>query len=77
MKTKDRIKEEIGFEKLLLTLLIAIISSLSSWTWNNEKVLLGIIATALYSLCFIFAIAAFLSFLKIKLKIKELDKYES
>lgn len=77
MKTKDRLKEEIGFETLLLTLLVAVVSSLSSWTWSNEKVLLGIITSVLYSLCATFTVIAFVLFFKIKLKIREIDKYES
>jgi hypothetical protein len=48
MKTKDRIKEEIGFEKLLLTLLVAIASSLSSWTWGNINSLPMVLLVTLY-----------------------------
>ncbi len=76
MKTKDRLKEEIGFEKLLLTLLVAVISSFSSWTWSNQVVLLSAEVNMLYSLCVILAIMAFIIFVKIKLKIRELDQYE-
>jgi uncharacterized membrane protein YphA (DoxX/SURF4 family) len=76
MKIKDRIKEEIGLEKLLMTLLVAVISSLSSWAYNNEESLLKEIVYFLYSLSFILGIIAAISFTKIKLKIKELDSYE-
>ncbi len=76
MKTRDRIKEEIGLEKLLLTLLVAIVSSFTSWTWSNQKVLSEIIVNSLYFLSIILIIIAFMLFVKIKLKIKELDRYE-
>jgi len=76
MKTKDRIKEEIGFEKLLLTLLVAIASSLSSWTWGNINSLPMVLLVTLYFLCIVCAVFASMSFVKIKLKIKELDTYD-
>ena len=76
MKTRDRIKEEIGLEKLLLTLLVAIVSSFTSWTWSNQKVLSEIIVNSLYFLSIILIIIAFMLFVKIKLKIRELDRYE-
>ncbi|NBV06410.1 MAG: hypothetical protein EBS06_04125 [Proteobacteria bacterium] len=76
MKTKDRIKEEIGLEKLLLTLLVAIISSISSWTWSNKVTLSFAVVIFLYVLCVILSTIAFAFFLKVKLKIKELDNYE-
>lgn len=76
MKTKDRLKEEISFEKLLLTLLVAIISSISSWTWSNKIALPIAVVVVLYFLCAIFSASAFVIFTKIKLKIKELDLYE-
>jgi hypothetical protein len=58
MKAKDRLKEEIGLEKLLLTLLVAILSSLSSWTWSNKIILPHAIVGMLYFLCLVAAIAA-------------------
>ena len=76
MKTKDRIKEEIGLEKLAMTLLVATISSLLSWTWGNHELLLKEITYFFYVLSFILGIIAIISFIKIKLKIKELDYYE-
>ncbi len=76
MKTKDRIKEEIGLEKLIMTLLVAVISSFLSWTWSNREILPEEIMFFLYFLSFICATAACMSFFKIKLKIKELDNYE-
>ncbi len=76
MKTRDRIKEEIGLEKLIMTLLVAVISSFLSWTWSNREILPEEIMFFLYFLSFICATAAGMSFFKIKLKIKELDNYE-
>jgi hypothetical protein len=76
MKTKDRIKEEISLEKLFLTLLIATVSSLLSWTWNNQETLLKEISYFLYLLSIVGSVTALISFIKIKIKIRELDHYE-
>ena len=73
MKTKDRIKEEIGLDKLIMTLLVAVISSFLSWTWSNREILPPEVVGFLYLLSFICGLVAMISFVKIKLKIKELD----
>lgn len=77
MKSKDRIKEEIGFDKLLLTIFIATISSISSWTLSNMTILPRSIIMVIGTFLLIFGIIAIITFSKIKLKILELDKYES
>lgn len=72
-KTRDRLKEEIGLEKLIMTILVATITSLLNWTWNHKEFLSEEIVYFLYLLTFYLTIAAFISFTKIKFKIKELD----
>jgi len=76
MKTKDRIKEEIGLEKLLLTIVTAMFSSVVSWLFNHiesnlviQKAVMFLIAISLFTLASIF-------FTKITAKIKNLDLYE-
>lgn len=41
MKTKDRIKEEIGFYKLLVVITSAITFSSVSWLFNNVSIILS------------------------------------
>lgn len=77
MKTKDRLKEEIGFEKLLLTLLVAVVSSLSSWAWSNREILSEKITGFIYLFLIFLVITSFLIFIKIKFKIRELDHYDN
>ena len=76
MKTKDRIKEEIGLEKLLLIIAVAILSSFASWTWSNREIFPMTLLVTFYFLCAFFGLISLISFVKIKLKIKELDSYE-
>lgn len=40
MKTKDRLKEEIGFDKLIMTIAAAMFSSLAGWLFTNRGFLL-------------------------------------
>ncbi len=73
MKTKDRIKEEIGLYKLLMTITSAIFVSLTSWLFQslgNSGLFVAILAvvSALFSLS-----AMIFFFLNIDIKIKELD----
>ncbi len=77
MKTKDRIKEEIGFDKLLLTLMIATISSVLSWVWNSNAILSSVIIITVSVFLLFLSIISIITFFKIKFKIVELDKYES
>ncbi len=74
MKTKDRIKEEIGLNKLLITIFSAIEMSLFTWVWNNEKVITEKILPycVVYSLLIMIIMIYFLTYSKIK----ELDKYD-
>jgi hypothetical protein len=73
MKSKDRIKEEIGLYKLLMTIFSAIASSTLGWLFSNIGdmsifyLLIGII-TAIFSL-----ISIFILFFKINTKIEDLD----
>lgn len=76
MKTKDRIKEEIGLDKLLMTLSVAIVSSLLSWAWSNREVLSKEMIIFCYFLVFVCMSLSAISFVKIKLKMRELDCYE-
>ena len=76
MKSKDRIKEEIGLYNLLLTVALAVFISLMSWMWNNSSassiwsniiIFIAIIMVSIFILIFL---------LTIDLKIKELDFYD-
>jgi hypothetical protein len=71
--TKDRLKEEIGLFKLLMTIAAAIFTSIVSWFWNNylnssfaAKFLVGF----LIIYCAVMIVFLFLTTNK---KIKELD----
>ncbi len=76
MKTKDRIKEEIGLDKLLLTIFVAAISSILSWTWGNKETLSKITIISVCLFISVLTIMALVTFFKVKFKILELDKYE-
>jgi cation transporter-like permease len=73
MKNKDRIKEEIGFEKLLMTITSAISISLIGWLFQNVGNS-GLITTILVAGGILFSLTATVFFfLSIDIKIKELD----
>jgi hypothetical protein len=76
MKTKDRLKEEIGLYKLLMTIASAMFSSLVSWLWSNAA---NLNLTSELAMCFVlvlfFAVILFL-FFETNSKIQELDKYD-
>lgn len=73
MKTKDRIKEEIGFYKLLMTIMFAIFSSVAGWLFNNAHTI-NFITEFLLFLISINSFAAMLFFVfEINTKLKELD----
>lgn len=72
-KTKDLIKEEIGFYKLLMTITSAIASSLIGWLFNN----LAVVLSVKFSVVFVFmlvslALTTYFLFITTK-KIKELN----
>lgn len=74
--TKDRLKEEIGLFKLLMTISAAILTSIVSWFWNNyQNISITIMAIIALSLLVFLSITLFL-FNKIDHKIKELDYYD-
>ena len=74
--TKDRLKEEIGLFKLIMTIAAAIFTSMVSWFWNNyQAASASDVAIIIFSMI-IFSAITFLLFIKIKLKIKELDNYD-
>lgn len=71
--TKDRLKEEIGLFKLLMTIAAAIFTSMISWFWNNysstpivtKLILIGLIVMSCTIILYLF--------FKINKKIEELD----
>lgn len=75
MITKDRIKEEIGLNKLAITIFSAVEFSLISWIWKNnfifdkENIVVYIVATSLL------LILILICFNTTK-KVKELDNYD-
>jgi hypothetical protein len=71
MKTKDRLKEEIGLDKLLMTILSAIASSIFGWLFSKAELSLTTISIFLVAVSFFAATVFFL--VQIKIKIKELD----
>jgi cell shape-determining protein MreD len=73
MKTKDRIKEEIGLHKLLMTIASAMFSSLASWLFNNSDRDLSITVILLFLLTTILLVLIIFFFIKINVKIGELD----
>ncbi|MDX2082987.1 MAG: hypothetical protein SFV53_03260 [Rickettsiales bacterium] len=73
MKTKDRIKEEIGFEKLLMTIISAITSSLVSWLFNNIDAILSARFIIVFVTALIFLTSIIYFLLKTTKKIEELD----
>ena len=76
MQTKDKLKEEIGFEKLLMTLLVAVITSLASWAWSNQVVFSTFFKATIEIFLVYLLFAVVVLFIRIKNKIKELDKYD-
>ena len=75
MKTKDRLKEEIGLSKLLFTMLSAIDISLFATAWNNKNVVFDINAILIYFAILLCSTASILIFIFINSKINELDEY--
>ena len=71
MRTKDRIKEEIGLDKLLMTILSAMASSMIGWLFYNLA--LSPKAIAVLSVVFVFLTFTIFILFQIKIKIKELD----
>lgn len=71
MKSNDRVKEEIGFYKLLLTIIFATFTSLVSWFWSNADSYktLSLLVVTLIIFC---VISGIYFYIKIDSKIKEL-----
>ncbi len=73
MKTKERIKEEIGLYKLLMTIFAAIASSVGGWIFSNfNYAVAGDLILALLSEIFFLTIVCILFFV-INTKIEDLD----
>lgn len=72
MKTKDRIKEEIGLYKLLMTILSAIDSSIVGWLFGNieESSIITLVVGFIVMVALTAAILIF--FIKINTKIEDL-----
>lgn len=73
MKTKDRIKEEIGLYKLFMTVALAVLSSLIGWSWNGISPLNLKLKNMIYLMLCAFFILILILFLKIDSRTKELD----
>ncbi len=73
MKTKDRIKEEIGLYKLLLTLDFAMATSLASWLWSNFVQFNIVVKIAILFTLFVLIIFGGYLLMLTWSKIKELD----
>ena len=73
MKTKDRLKEEIGFYKLLMTIVFAMSSSIVNWLFNNGYDAHVITKIMLFVSVLFFITVIFFFLFEIKSKIKELD----
>jgi len=71
--TKDRLKEEIGLFKLLMTIALAILTSIISWFWNNYITTPNITKYLSSFLIIVFGGIVLYLFFKINKKIKELD----
>lgn len=56
-KTRDRIKEEIGLHKLLMTITSVIASSLTGWLFNNAKQISVLTLTLVFVGMFVSAMA--------------------
>ncbi len=65
MKTKDRLKEEIGFDKLIMTIASAMFSSLAGWLFGNQERGLSIIFFSVFLLIVFLAVIIY-TFLSIK-----------
>ncbi len=75
MKTKDRIREEIGLDKLFIGIISAASFSLIAWAWRQDFVL-NAKNIAVYFAIFVSALFLFVAYKKIMNKIKKLDEYD-
>jgi hypothetical protein len=73
--TKDRLKEEIGWFKLLMTVALAMFTSIVGCLWSINQITILRIIILLFALLILLFIVVFL-FSKIDSKIEELDSYE-
>lgn len=74
MKTKDRIKEEIGLNKLLIGIISAADFSLRAWAFNDNSSL-NVKNILVYFAIFIFCILLLICYNDTTKKIKKLDEY--
>lgn len=73
MKTKDRLKEEIGLDKLIMTIASAILSSLIAWIFNNKDLGLSSSGNLLVILiAIVFLMLVIFLFFNINTKIRNL-----
>ena len=76
MKTKDRIKEEIGLNKVLLTIFSAIVVSLAAYLYKGRNDISNaefFITLLVFIIFLVFAIFLYKTTIS---KIKELDLYD-
>mgnify|MGYP006100842139 CR=1 FL=1 len=71
--TKDRLKEEIGFDKLLMTIASAMLSSFVGWIFNNVEIGLSLTMILMFLLTLVFLGVILFLFNNINYKIRELD----
>ncbi len=76
MKTKDRVKEEIGLYKLFMTVALAVFISLIDWVWHNSSSSTFWSNLVVFLAVTILLVIIFILFLTIDLKIKKLDFYD-
>ncbi len=74
--TKDRLKEEIGLFKLVMTITTAIFTSVASWFCNNYQNASVVIMIIVISVLMTFSIITFFLFSKTYHKIKDLEYYD-
>ncbi len=74
--TKDRLKEEIGLFKLLMTIATAVFTSIVSWFWNNYQTASILNMVIIIMSLIIFSSITLFLFIKINHKIEELDNYD-
>lgn len=71
--TKDRLKEEIGFYKLLMTITSAISSSLMGWLFNNSDKIPSATLVFIFAITLVSLVATIFFLIQINTKIEELD----
>ena len=74
--TKDKLKEEIGLYKLLMTITSAISSSLIGWLFNNSDKIVSVTLVFVFGVMAVFLSATVFFLIQTNIKIEELDIYE-